>query len=331
MNKEFSESIATQDMGLNTQFTVKDSYTDNQATSNGPTVSGKEINDPSPMNSSDVDDRAAFNGLKLSSEGTDGHSAGNGTANSVNRELQAPIAICGRAVRLPGGLRTPQQLWDFLLAKGDARAKVPKSRYNVSAFYDPTGKPGTVITEYGYFLDEEIGGLDTSFFIMPRMEVERADPQQRLMLEVTRECLGDAGETEWRGKNIGCYMGVLGEGWCEMYARETQNWGNYRFTGYADFVLSNRISYEMDLQGPRLVHTCNVNLSTNLPSITTRTACSSSLVALHEACMAISRGDCESAVVGGANLIMTPRRNHEYDRAECTCKGWLLQNLLGQS
>lgn len=250
-------------MGLDRNFTVKDSYTDNQATSNGPTSSSKDINDCFSLNGLDIDKKTVFTGLKPSSEGMNGHSVGNETVNGVNRELQAPIAICGMAVRLPGGLRTPQQLWDFLLAKGDARAKVPQSRYNVSAFYDSTGKPGTVITEYGYFLDEEIGALDTSFLSMPRMEVERADPQQRLMLEVTRECLEDAGETEWKGKCIGCYMGVLGEDWCEMYARETQNWGNYRVTGYADFALSNRISYEMDLQGPRLAHTCNVNLSTD--------------------------------------------------------------------
>ena len=68
----------------------------------------------------------------------------------------------------------------------------------------------TVKTKYGYFLDEDIGALDTSFFSMPRMEVERTDPQQRLMLGATRECFEDAGEIAWRGKRIGCYMGSLG-------------------------------------------------------------------------------------------------------------------------
>lgn len=72
------------------------------------------------------------------------------------------------ALRLPAGLKTPQQLWEFLLAGGDARCRVPSSRYNVAAFHDPAGKSGTVISEYGYFLDEDIGALDTSFFSMPR-------------------------------------------------------------------------------------------------------------------------------------------------------------------
>ncbi|CAG8903343.1 unnamed protein product [Penicillium egyptiacum] len=204
-----------------------------------------------------------------------------------------PIAICGMSVRLPGGLHTPQQLWDFLVAKGDARGKVPKSRYNASAYYSDTQKPGSIKTEYGYFLDEsvDIASVDTSFFTMGKLEVERMDPQQRQMLEVARECMEDAGETNWKGRPIGCYMGSFGEDWLELYGKEIQQYGQYRVSGYGDFMLPNRVSYEMDLTGPSMV---------------IRTACSAGLVALHEACLAISRGDCEGAIVGGANLIMAP-------------------------
>lgn len=166
---------------------------------------------------------------------------------------QMPIAICGMALRLPGGVQTPQQYWDFLVEGKDGRIKVPESRYNISAFYDPSGKPATVPTEYGYFLDNDLGALDTSFFSMPRTEVEHASPEQRMMLEVVRETFEDSGETGWRGRNIGCYMGSFGEDWSEMTNRETQGWGHYRLSGPADFVLSNRVSYEMDLRGPRLV------------------------------------------------------------------------------
>ena len=185
----------------------------------------------------------------------DGHASGNPSEvlNDTEEKGQVPVAVCGMAVRLPAGLNTPQKMWDYLLTKGDARSKVPPSRYNVSAFYNSSGKPGTVITEHGYFLDGNIDHLDTSFFTMTRTEVERLDPQQRLMLEVARECLEDAGVTDYRGRNIGCYIGSLGEDWCEMFARESQNWGNYRITGHGDFALSNRVSYEMDLRGPRCV------------------------------------------------------------------------------
>ncbi|KAJ9252219.1 hypothetical protein DTO207G8_4834 [Paecilomyces variotii] len=206
---------------------------------------------------------------------------------------QIPIAICGMACRLPGGLTTPEELWDFLIAKKDGRCRVPESRYNVDSYYSNTKKPGTVSTEYGYFLDEnvDLGALDMSFFTMTRTEVERADPQQRLMLEVAREAFEDAGVTNWRGKTIGTYIGNFGEDWLEMLGKESQPWGIHRISGSGDFVVANRISYEFDLQGP---------------SMTIRTACSSALVALNEACAAINRGDCGSALVGGVNLILAP-------------------------
>ena len=197
---------------------------------------------------------AGLNSPLQSGEYMNGQPTNGETIDGSQSHCRPPIAICGLALRLPAGLKTPQQLWDFLLAGFDARSRIPSSRYNVAAFHDPTGKHGTVMTEYGYFLDEDIGALDTSFFSMPRVQVERTDPQHRLRLEVVRECFEDAGETAWRGKRIGCYMGNLGEDWCEMSARETQSWGGYRYTGYGDFALSNRVSYEMDLQGPRFVY-----------------------------------------------------------------------------
>ncbi|KAJ5100126.1 polyketide synthase [Penicillium argentinense] len=239
-------------------------------------------------------DHVHKNGPSLNSphQINDNEASGNGI--SVPKVAsQLPIAICGMSVRLPGGLHSPQQLWDFLVSKKDARGPVPKSRYNVAAYYSETSKPNSVNTEYGYFLDESIdlATIDTSFFTMGKSEVERTDPQQRQMLEVARECMEDAGETNWKGRPIGCYMGSFGEDWVEMFAKENQHTGSYRVTGYGDFMLPNRVSYEMDLTGPSTV---------------VRTGCSAALVALHEACLAVSRGDCEGAIVGGANLIMAP-------------------------
>ncbi|KAI6770702.1 hypothetical protein HG531_009557 [Fusarium graminearum] len=222
---------------------------------------------------------------------TTGNVAVNG--NSTNTPPAEPIAICGMSVRLPGGLHSPQDLWEFLVSKGDARGPVPESRYNASSYWSEKMKPGTVKTQYGYFLDEsiDIASVDTSFFTMRKDEVGKADPQQRQMLEVARECLEDAGEFDWKGRPIGCFMGSFGEDWVEMFAKEAQQYGIYRVMGYGDFMLSNRVSYELDLMGPSQV---------------VRTGCSASLVALHEACLALSRGDCEGAIVGGANLIMAP-------------------------
>nr|KMM72254.1 mycocerosic acid synthase [Coccidioides posadasii RMSCC 3488] len=203
---------------------------------------------------------AHMNGNSNTMNGANGVSASN-----IHSNGQIPIAICGMACRLPGGFATPDELWDFLLAKQDGRCRVPESRYNIETYYSDMKKPGTVSTQYGYFLDEsvDVGALDMSLFTMARSEVERADPQQRLMLEVAHEAFEDAGVTDWRGKTIGTYIGNFGEDWLEMLGRETQ-------------------------------------------PMTIRTACSSALVALNEACAAISRGDCESALVGGVNLILAP-------------------------
>ncbi|KAH8805416.1 hypothetical protein F5884DRAFT_846143 [Xylogone sp. PMI_703] len=196
------------------------------------------------------------------------------------------------ACRLPGGIHSPNQLWDFLLAKGDARTRVPGTRYNISAYHSATKKPGTTVADYGYFLDEtvDLGALDPSFFSIPRAEMERLDPQQRLLLEVSREALDDAGEVGWRGSNIGVYVGNYGQDYYDLFNRETQMYG-YQVTATNDFMVSNRLSYEMDLHGP---------------SMTIRTGCSAALIGLNEACMAISRGDCKSAIIGGANILLAP-------------------------
>ncbi|KAI1826997.1 hypothetical protein F4861DRAFT_551811 [Xylaria intraflava] len=226
-------------------------------------------------------------GLETNSESVTGLNAGEGGMGFV------PIAICGMACRLPGGVHSPEDLWDFLMSKGDARSIVPKSRYNVSGYHSNRQTPGSVISQYGYFLDEDcdLGALDTSVFPMARREIERMDPQQRLLLEVARESLDDSGEVGWRGKNIGVYVGSFGNDWYDLSLADSHKYGPYRVGTTHDFALSNRLSYEMDLRGP---------------SMTIRTACSSSLIALNEACTSIARGESESAIVGGTNIIMAP-------------------------
>lgn len=177
----------------------------------------------------------------------------NGNASGSKTLGFVPIAICGMACRLPGNIHSPQDLWNFLLAKGDARTRVPPTRYNISGYHSSTKKPGAAVSEYGYFLDEstDLGALDTSFFPMARAEVERLDPQQRLLLEVSRECLDDAGEVGWKGKNVGVYVGSFGNDWYDVTQTESQRYGMYQVSTTHDFALSNRISYEMDLRGPR--------------------------------------------------------------------------------
>lgn len=166
-----------------------------------------------------------------------------------------PIAICGMACRLPGGIGSPQGLWEFLMEGRDGRIRVPKSRFNSKGYYSPFKRPSTTNVEYGYFLDEsvDLAGLDTSFFSMGRSEVELLDPQQRLMLEVALESLDDAGEVGWAGAKIGVYVGSFGQDWSDICTRDELRSGPYTVTCSHDFMISERLSHEMDLRGPRYV------------------------------------------------------------------------------
>ncbi|KAI0377169.1 polyketide synthase [Hypomontagnella monticulosa] len=202
-----------------------------------------------------------------------------------------PIAICGISLRLPGGIHNGEDFWDLLVNGRDARTKIPASRFAIEGFDSSLGGPGAIHTRHGYFLEDDLSRLDTSFFSMSRNELERCDPQQRQLLEVVRECFEDAGEVNYRGQPIGCYIGTFGQDWHEMSVKEPHQTGNYTVTGYSDLILANRVSYEYDLHGPSLV---------------IKTGCSASLVALHEACRALQSGDASAAIVGGTSLIMSP-------------------------
>ncbi|GAB1201010.1 hypothetical protein APSETT444_010394 [Aspergillus pseudonomiae] len=201
-----------------------------------------------------------------------------------------PIAIVGMGMRLPGGVSSGTEFWNFLVNKRDGLCRVPETRYNVDAFYDEA-REGAVRTKHGYFLEQDIVQLDIGFFEISKPEAEKLDPQQRLLLEVVWECMENAGQTNWQGTNIGCFVGVFGEDWLDLLSKDTQQHDRYRVMSAGDFALSNRVSYEYDLTGP---------------SVTVRTGCSSSMVGLHEACQAIYTGECSSAIVAGTSLIMSP-------------------------
>lgn len=203
----------------------------------------------------------------------------------------APLAVCGLGIRLPGGIRDAAAFWDLLVDGRDARGPISSNRYNVEAYNDTLGNKGVTETPCGYFLDEDLARLDSSFFSMTPHELERMDPQQKQILEITRECLDNAGEIGYQGKIIGCYVGTHGEDWLHMSAKESQYSGRHIPSGYTELTIANRISYEFDLRGPSMV---------------IKTGCSASLVGLHEACTALRMGHCSAAIVAGTNLIMSP-------------------------
>ncbi|KAB8271955.1 putative polyketide synthase [Aspergillus minisclerotigenes] len=194
------------------------------------------------------------------------------------------------AMRLPGGVRTTEDFWLFLINKRDGHCEVPKTRYGVDAFYNAHNERYTH-TRHGYFLPEDPACFDAPFFSVTDQEASAMDPQQRLLLEVVWECLENAGESNWEGKDIGCYVGVFGEDWLGLSHGDPLSMDRSHAFGRESFALANIVSYKFDLRGP---------------SMTIQTGCSSAMVGLHEACQSLASGACSSAIVAGTNLILSP-------------------------
>ncbi|RSL94749.1 hypothetical protein CEP52_012442 [Fusarium oligoseptatum] len=165
---------------------------------------------------------------------------GNSTATHTSPR---PIAICGMALRLPNGIKDPETFWDVLVNGVDLQAPIPPTRWNAAGFTNKLGNRSSIAAQRGYFLSDDLSTLDTSFFTMSKRELDRCDPQQRKLLELTREVLESAGETEFRGKPIGCYVGTFGEDWLQMSGKEDQHIGGYPLAAYGDLILANRISF----------------------------------------------------------------------------------------
>jgi acyl transferase domain-containing protein len=110
-----------------------------------------------------------------------------------------------------------------------------------------------VRTRRGYFLEDDyLEKADTNFLqLIPGFNTSELDPQQRLLFEVIWECMENAGQTGWRGKDIGCYVGVFGEDWHELTAKESQVIPRTHVFANGGFAMSNRVSFEFDLKGPR--------------------------------------------------------------------------------
>ena len=194
------------------------------------------------------------NGLSNGVNGThnkDNYSNGHAN-NHHNGANETPVAICGMAMRLPGGIRNDIDLYKFLFNKQDARSIIGADRYNVDAFYSPYSQDGTISTKQGYFLNDlDYSNLDLSMFTFSAAEAEQLDPNHRLVLEVVREAFESAGESDWRRKNIGTYVGMFTEDWQEIDHKDNQEFNSHRIMGGTDFALPNRIAYEYDLKGPR--------------------------------------------------------------------------------
>ncbi|KAI0456725.1 lovastatin nonaketide synthase [Xylaria acuta] len=205
-----------------------------------------------------------------------------------------PIAICGMGCRLPGNVDSPSSLWKLLLEKRSGNSnKVPNSRFNIDAHYHKNNeRPGSFNVRGGYFIDGPAENFDPTFFNMTPVEAMWLDPQQRKMLEVCAEAIESAGLTldSVAGTNTGVYVGSFTADYQQMTFKDPDFRHSYAATGVDPGIISNRIGNVFNLNGP---------------SFTINTACSSSIYALHNACHALRARDCDAALVGGVNLILT--------------------------
>ena len=207
-----------------------------------------------------------------------------------------PIAIIGSSCRFAGGVSRPSELWKLLQSPIDLSRKVPIERFNIDAFFHSNGEyHGTTDSPKAYFLDQDHRVFDATFFNITPKEAAAIDPQQRMLLEVVYEALESAGYClrDYSGKKVAVFAGVMTGDYDTLSQRDELYTSQYYATGNARSILSNRISYFFNWNGP---------------SMTIDTACSSSLVALHQAVLCIRSGDCEMACVAGANLILVPEQ-----------------------
>ena len=159
------------------------------------------------------------------------------------------------ACRLPGGICSPSELWDFLAKKKSAQGPVPSQRFNIKGFHHPTGteRGGVMSADGGYFLQRDIRQFDNSFFGIHNLETTYMDPQQRQLLEVVYECFENAGVSmdQISGTATGVYVGNFTVDYQAIQNKDPDYGSRYSATGSGTAILANRISYVFNLHGPR--------------------------------------------------------------------------------
>ncbi|MFC0042722.1 type I polyketide synthase [Actinomadura rayongensis] len=215
-----------------------------------------------------------------------------------------PIAILGMACRFPGGIETPEQLWDAVIEGRDLIGGLPDDRgWDTRKLYEPdSGKPGTSYTKEGGFLTDAAEFDAELFGISPR-EATAMHPQQRILLEIAWEACERSGvdPLSLRETDTGVFIGAFATEYGPRMHEAGAGSSGYMLTGGTLSVLSGRIAYALGLMGP---------------AMTIDTACSSSLTSVHQAVASLRSGECSLAFAGGASVLGTPGLLVDFSRQQ---------------
>ncbi|HJP73361.1 MAG TPA: beta-ketoacyl synthase N-terminal-like domain-containing protein [Pseudonocardiaceae bacterium] len=212
-----------------------------------------------------------------------------------------PIAVVSMACRYPGGVSSPEGLWDVVRDGVDTMTEFPDDRGWRDVYDEDPDAFGKSFVRQGGFL-ADIAGFDADFFGISPREALATDPQQRLLLETAWEVFERAGivPDSVRGLDVGVFAGASNTDYGSRFLEATKNeLEGYLLYGSQLSVASGRVAYVLGLTGP---------------AVTIDTACSSSLVAMHLAAQALRAGECSLALAGGVSVMCTPNLWVEFSR-----------------
>ncbi|NJM22819.1 MAG: type I polyketide synthase [Richelia sp. SM1_7_0] len=215
--------------------------------------------------------------------------------DNMQQVQREPIAIIGMGCRFPGGADNPEAYWHLLHDGIDAIKEIPSQRWDVDQYYHSDSEvPGKMYTKYGGFLDQ-VDQFDAHFFGISPREAVNLDPQQRLLLEVSWEALEHSGipADKLKGSSTGVFIGLCMDDYSQLgfNSGDRTQIDAYNTLSILRSMAAGRLAYTLGLQGS---------------TMQLDTACSSSLLAVHLACQSLRTGECNMALAGGVNLILSP-------------------------